>query len=249
MTREEALKELKKPAYDSDQIKDDFQFIANKLDISVGDLERYFNAPNKTYREYRNQEWLYKIGANVLRAIGKSAEVSDDCYYRLRCWKCYSDSKPIRAFVGGISSCTVKNQLEAAKKIILPGVGAFDDTMKRLNGSGMRETLDEKVLGENVPCLGVCIGMQIMTQGSEEEEQGLGWFADSKVIALDVCEEQEKPHLPHMGWNSVKPLQNNPILDDLDFELGFYFAFLSSGLSSRKSFYLRILAESFLVRF
>lgn len=71
MTREEALKELKKPAYDSDQIKDDFQFIANKLDISVGDLERYFNAPNKTYREYRNQEWLYKIGANVLRAIGK----------------------------------------------------------------------------------------------------------------------------------------------------------------------------------
>lgn len=117
-----------------------------------------------------------------------------------------------------------KNQLEAAKKIILPGVGAFDDTMKRLNGSGMRETLDEKVLGENVPCLGVCIGMQIMTQGSEEgEEQGLGWFADSKVIALDVCEEQEKPHLPHMGWNSVKPLQNNPILDDLDFELGFYF--------------------------
>ena len=119
------------------------------------------------------------------------------------------------------------NQLEAAKKIILPGVGAFDDTMKRLNGSGMRETLDEKVLGENVPCLGVCIGMQIMTQGSEEgEEQGLGWFADSKVIALDVCEEQEKPHLPHMGWNSVKPLQNNPILDDLDFELGFYFCIL-----------------------
>lgn len=117
-----------------------------------------------------------------------------------------------------------KNQLEGAEKIILPGVGAFDDTMRRLNGSGMRNTLDEKVLGEKVPCLGVCIGMQVMAEGSEEgREPGLGWFANSEVVKLEVSDEQEKPHLPHMGWNSVKPLQDNAILDGLDFKAGFYF--------------------------
>ena len=51
----------------------------------------------------------------------------------------------------------------------------------------------------------------------------MGWFADSKVVKLEVCEEQEKPHLPHMGWNSVKSLQVHPILEGLDFESGFYF--------------------------
>ena len=124
----------------------------------------------------------------------------------------------------GFQVVSSKNQLESAEKIILPGVGAFDDTMRRLNGSGMRNVLDEKVLEEKVPCLGVCIGMQIMTEGSEEgREPGLGWFADSKVEKLEVCKEQEKPHLPHMGWNSVKPLQVHPMLEGLDFDLGFYF--------------------------
>lgn len=116
------------------------------------------------------------------------------------------------------------SQMEGVEKIILPGVGAFDDTMKRLNASGMRDKLDDMVLGDKIPCLGVCIGMQIMTQGSEEGgEPGLGWFADSKVVKLEVYEEQEKPHLPHMGWNSVNSIQDHPILDGIDFELGFYF--------------------------
>ena len=116
------------------------------------------------------------------------------------------------------------NQMEGVRKIILPGVGAFDDTMRRLNGSGMRDMLDEKVLGEKVPCLGVCIGMQIMTERSEEgREPGLGWFPNSEVVRLQVHSEQDKPHLPHMGWNSVTTLQDHPILTELDFELGFYF--------------------------
>lgn len=117
-----------------------------------------------------------------------------------------------------------KTQLEGANKVILPGVGAFDDTMRRLNSSGMRDTLDKKVLGEKVPCLGVCIGMQVMTLGSEEgREPGLGWFPDSEVVKLAVSEEQERPHLPHMGWNSVNSLQDHAILEGLDFKLGFYF--------------------------
>lgn len=71
MTREEALEKLNSPAHDANLLDDDFQFIANKLDISVDELRGYFNAPNKTYRDYRNQDFLYRFGAKVLRAFGK----------------------------------------------------------------------------------------------------------------------------------------------------------------------------------
>jgi len=70
MTREEALKKLKLPAYDPETIDADFEFIANKLGISVDELRRYFNAPNKTYKDYKNQQFIYDLGAKVLRAIG-----------------------------------------------------------------------------------------------------------------------------------------------------------------------------------
>ena len=71
MTREEALEKLSSPAHDANFLDDDFQFIANKLDISVDELKGYFTAPNKTYRDYRNQDFLYRFGAKVLRAFGK----------------------------------------------------------------------------------------------------------------------------------------------------------------------------------
>lgn len=71
MTREEALDKLNIPAHDASLLDDDFKFIANKLDISTDELRSYFNAPNKTYRDYRNQDWLYKVGAMVLRAFGE----------------------------------------------------------------------------------------------------------------------------------------------------------------------------------
>jgi glutamine amidotransferase len=108
-------------------------------------------------------------------------------------------------------------------KIILPGVGAFDETMKHLNDSGFRELLDEKVLIEKVPVLGICVGMQILAEGSEEGNlPGLGWvkgyvrkFDESKLTFL--------PKLPHLGWNSVKPARDSKILENIDFETGFYF--------------------------
>ena len=70
MTREEALEKLKKPAYDPETINDDLEYLANKLDISVEELIGYFHAPNKTYKDYKNQQGLYDIGAKVLRMIG-----------------------------------------------------------------------------------------------------------------------------------------------------------------------------------
>lgn len=70
MTRDEALEKLKKPAYDPLTIDDEFKYIATKLNISEDELRSYFNAPNKTYKDYKNQECLFILGAKILKAIG-----------------------------------------------------------------------------------------------------------------------------------------------------------------------------------
>lgn len=119
---------------------------------------------------------------------------------------------------------TTAEGLSVADKVILPGVGAFDDTMARLNGSGMRAALDKRVLEDKRPCLGVCVGMQIMTRGSAEgHAEGLGWFADADVVPIQLPDTHGKPGLPHMGWNSVTQTRTHPMLDGLDLETGFYF--------------------------
>lgn len=71
MTREDALQQLKKPAYDSNTIKQDFEFIATKLGISIDELKSYMDAPNKTYKDYKSQDGIYNLGAKVMRLLGK----------------------------------------------------------------------------------------------------------------------------------------------------------------------------------
>lgn len=111
-----------------------------------------------------------------------------------------------------------------ADKLILPGVGAFDDSMVRLNASGLREAMDCQVLEKGVPVLGVCVGMQIMACSSLEGRQpGLGWFDNSRVIRLDENAILHKPKLPHMGWNNARPHYEHPIFNGVDAEEGFYF--------------------------
>ena len=70
MTREEAMRKLKEPSYDESTIKQDFEFIANKLGISVDELETYLKAPNKSYKDYASQENIYKIGAKIFKLFG-----------------------------------------------------------------------------------------------------------------------------------------------------------------------------------
>jgi hypothetical protein len=70
MSRDEAIEKLKKLAYDEETAKQDFEYIATKLGINVEELEGYMNSPNKTYKEYKNQMWIYDIGAKVMRMIG-----------------------------------------------------------------------------------------------------------------------------------------------------------------------------------
>jgi hypothetical protein len=70
MTREEAIEKLKKSAFDAETIKQDFEYIATKLGITVNELQGYMDAPNKTYRDYKNQMWIYDFGTKVMRALG-----------------------------------------------------------------------------------------------------------------------------------------------------------------------------------
>jgi hypothetical protein len=70
MTRDAALEELKKPAYDPEQVEHDKEYIANKLRIPISELEEYFEMPKKTFKDYKSMESIYNIGANIMRVMG-----------------------------------------------------------------------------------------------------------------------------------------------------------------------------------
>lgn len=125
----------------------------------------------------------------------------------------------IHAFVANTSEDIIK-----AEKLILPGVGAFDETMDKLVSSGLIDVLNDQVLQEKIPVLGICVGMQVMARKSEEgEREGLGWF-DADVKKLNPKSIYgEAVLLPHMGWNSVQQMNRNTLFSGIDPERGFYF--------------------------
>lgn len=120
-------------------------------------------------------------------------------------------------------TATTAAEVESATKLILPGVGAFDHAMDRLNNSGMREALDEAVLNRKVPVIGICVGMQMLSASSDEGRlPGLGWI-DGSVKKFDVTRIRDITHLPHMGWNDVKPVADVPLFVELMNDARFYF--------------------------
>ena len=113
--------------------------------------------------------------------------------------------------------------LAQAQRIVLPGVGAFDWAMSRLNASGMRETLDRLVLQDQRPVIGICVGMQMLARRSDEgSEPGLGWI-DASVRLFDDARFVGPTHLPHMGWNDVAPHADQPLFAGLEKDARFYF--------------------------
>lgn len=115
------------------------------------------------------------------------------------------------------------SDLEAATKLILPGVGAFDHAMELLQRSGMRQALDDMVLERSVPVLGICVGMQILASASDEGQlQGLGWIG-GRVEKFDTTLFRHRTQLPHMGWNDVKPVTGSGLFAGLGNEARFYF--------------------------
>lgn len=113
-----------------------------------------------------------------------------------------------------------RTEIEHADKLILPGVGAFDAGMQTLRSSGLVEVLNEQVLNKRKPVMGVCLGSQMLGNGSEEGcEPGLGWI-DMDIVRF---EKRDGRKVPHMGWNEVTPQLQHPILSGIDQQSRFYF--------------------------
>lgn len=116
-----------------------------------------------------------------------------------------------------------KEDLEGAEKLILPGVGHFDHAMTQLNNSGMRDKLDDLVLNHKIPVIGICVGMQMMANNSDEGKlDGLRWI-DATVKKFDETKINQVTRLPHMGWNDVKPVKEIELFKGLEDNAIFYF--------------------------
>jgi imidazole glycerol-phosphate synthase subunit HisH len=113
------------------------------------------------------------------------------------------------------------DQIISAEKLILPGVGSFDAAMNNLAKLDLINALRLKVLEEKIPVLGICLGMQLLTNKSEEgNENGLG-FIDAEVKKFNIKDEALK--VPHMGWNLINLKKQSNLFKDMPVEPRFYF--------------------------
>lgn len=110
-----------------------------------------------------------------------------------------------------------------ADRIVLPGVGAFDNAMTKLGELGYADALNKRVVGDGTPILGVCLGMQLFGRASEEgREPGLGWLQATTVkFRFDPPAEPRK--VPHMGWNRIALARPSPFFPEAREDQRFYF--------------------------
>lgn len=125
----------------------------------------------------------------------------------------------------GVEARKVSNSDEISdfSKLILPGVGSFDDAMSRLNASGMREALEEAVKINKIPIIGICVGMQMLAEKSDEGKMsGLGWIKGT-VKRFDPDTIPYTTKFPHMGWNNFTIMKDNPLVANFETVASFYF--------------------------
>ena len=119
---------------------------------------------------------------NMFKKLGVDAEISDDI-----------------------------SKINTASKLILPGVGAFDNGMNLIKSKGLQDVLNKRVLIDQTPILGICLGMQLLTKSSEEgNEKGLGWI-DAETVKFTFSDKKLK--IPHMGWDYVSVKRENKLID------------------------------------
>lgn len=136
----------------------------------------------------------------------------------------------IRAISNIYNNLKIKNLIisnsydfDKCNKLILPGVGSFDFVMNKIHQSNLIEILNNLVLEKKMDILGICVGMQIFAENSEEGNQkGLGWI-NGKVKKIVKNNFEKKILLPHMGWNQIEILKKNKILKNIDHKSRFYF--------------------------
>lgn len=115
-----------------------------------------------------------------------------------------------------------RGDILSAEKIILPGVGSFDNAMKRLHEYDLISALNEQVIHKRKPILGICLGIQLFSRKSEEgKEKGLGWL-DAETIRFRF-DSKGSLKVPHMGWNTVVPIDNPILFKEMSSDPKFYF--------------------------
>jgi imidazole glycerol-phosphate synthase subunit HisH len=124
-----------------------------------------------------------------------------------------------------------------AEKLILPGVGHFANGMKKLAERKLITVLNEKVLIEKTPILGICLGMQLIGTFSEEgSTSGLGWI-DAKTILFRIPDSDKYRYkVPHIGWNNVDISMDSKLFKDIPVNAQFYFVHSYHYVTSDKSF-------------
>ena len=109
-----------------------------------------------------------------------------------------------------------------ADKLVLPGVGHFKNAIQNLKNLKLWEVLNKAVLVKKTPILGICLGMQLMSEHSEEgNADGLGWF-EANVVKFKIFDNL-KYKVPHKGWNHLKAAKTSRLFDEIDLRTEFYF--------------------------
>lgn len=118
---------------------------------------------------------------------------------------------------------STEKEIEAASKLVLPGMGAFDHCMQLYNQSGLSSVVAQKALNDKIPVLGICVGLQMFMRGSEEGKLGgLGWIP-GQTVKFQNDKMTEKRKIPNMGWLEIHASKPSKLLEGLE-EARFYFA-------------------------
>lgn len=116
-----------------------------------------------------------------------------------------------------------QEDIASADRLILPGIGAFNNGARRLRATGLVPLLRQRVVDQGVPLLGICLGMQLLTKGSEEgEEPGLGWI-DGDVVRFNFPEGGPRLRVPFIGWNTIEQCRPTRALRGIPAGAEFYF--------------------------
>jgi imidazole glycerol-phosphate synthase subunit HisH len=130
----------------------------------------------------------------------------------------------IKKFTTDVVITNNHDMIKDASKLILPGVGAFDNGMKNLKSLNLIDILNDKVLKEKIPVLGICLGMQLLTEKSEEGVlEGLKWIKGETVRFRFINNNNVRLKVPHMGWNYIETISDSKLFENLYKETRYYF--------------------------